>query len=164
MPCEDCGAPLVTGMEQKLRNCSSCAEKKLQEVQSLRNKNEELRVQNLELEGKIQKYLEAVSLQEKVFQAQKDGGEAAVRGATLEDNPHDKDSDESGAWSYGFVMNDIVQQCNKAQAVMTWSLGMLAVVHDLALGGASGDEIAAKIATIVEKMAPYIPENEEQKA
>jgi hypothetical protein len=149
-------------LEQKIRTCAACAEKIVGEVQGLRNKNQELGDQNLQLEAKIDKYLEAVAMQEKVFQAQKDGGEAANRGASLEDNPFDKDADESGAWSYGWLIADVMRQVAKAQAVMAWSLSMLAVVHDLDRGGAGGDEIAAKIATIVEKMAPYIPENEEQ--
>lgn len=162
MPCETCGAPLVTGLEQKIRACAACAERAVQDVLRLKVENQELGDKNLELEGKIEKYLEAVSLQEKVLQAQKDGGEARNREASLDDNPHDPDSDEAGAWSYGWLVADIMAQVGKAQAVMTWSLGMLAVVYELAKGGASGDEVAAKIATIVEKMAPYIPENEEQ--
>jgi hypothetical protein len=151
-------------LEQKIRACSECAEKAVQEVQALRNKNQELGDKNLLLEGKIEQYLEAVKIQELILQAQKDGGEALQRGASLNDNPHHPDSDESASWSYGWLMADIMAQVGKSQAVMTWALSMIAVIHDLARGGASGDEIAAKLATVVEKMAPYIPENEESQA
>lgn len=164
MPCEICGEVLATGMEQKLRTCLSCAEKIVQEVQLLRNKNQELGDKNLLLEGKIDKYLAAVAEQEKVQEAQKLGDVARGRNATLEDNPYHPDSDESAAWSYGWLVSDVMHQVGRAQAVMTWSLSMLAVVHELCRGGATGDEIAAKIATVIEKMEPYIPDNEEEQA
>jgi hypothetical protein len=148
-------------MEQKIGTCVTCAEKIVQEVQLLRNKNQELSDKNLLLEGKIELYLEQVRVQEKILEAEKSGREAANRGATLEDNPHDPDSDESASWSYGWLNSDILQQVGKAQAVMTWALGMIGIIHELAANGASTTEIAAKLATVVEKIAPYIPENEQ---
>jgi hypothetical protein len=164
MPCETCGAVLATGTEQKLRACVDCTQKILDEAQDLRNKNQELGDKNLLLEGKIEKYLSAVSEQEKIQEAQKLGDVARGRNATLEDNPYHPDSDEAASWSYGWLVSDVMHQVSRAQAVMTWSLSMLAVVHELARGGASGDEVAAKIATVIEKMEPYIPDGGEEKA
>lgn len=163
MPCENCGAALATGTEQKLRVCVDCAHKMIDEVRTLRNKNQELGDGNLILEGKIEKYLEAVALQEKLHVAQKLGDTARERDASLNDNPYDPDSDEAAAWSYGWLTKEVMMKSGHAQTVITWSFGMLAVVRDLALGGASGDEVAAKIESILISMEPYVPEQEESK-
>jgi hypothetical protein len=96
------------------------------------------------------------------MEAQKLGEEAHRRGASLDDNPFHPDHDESAGWSYGWLQTDIQSQVAKAQSVMSWVLMQLSIVHECARGGASGEEIAGKIATIVEKIEPYIPYREEK--
>jgi len=158
--CKSCEGLLSTGIEIKLDTCVACIEKVLKESAALKDECIQLQKNDKESKDKletIQKILNEVALQKT---AEKEGQMAQSKGASMDDNPYDKDSDNGSCWSYGWLSSEIMFTVRKMQAVMLFSVNMLSVVREVAAGGAPGDEIVAKLDTVIEKIAPYITPEE----
>lgn len=156
MPCETCGEALVTGIEQKLRTCSGCLGKAVETAKDLKEANLKLQLEVEDGNKRLQDAQSFLEELEKFKQAEKDGGLAHVRGASLDDNPHDPDADVAACWAYGWLYSEVTLSTGKMQAVMMFAANMLSVVREVAAGGASGDEVAAKLDTVIDKLLPYI--------
>lgn len=156
MDCRFCKVGLVSGIEVKTGACAGCVGRELAAAEQTNERVPLLEDKVRELETKILKYYKATEQAAAIHSAQKSGGEAHARGASLDDNPFDPDDDTAASWSYGWLQADMASHVGKAQAVMTWTLIQLSVIREVALGGASGDEVAAKVADIVAKIEPYV--------
>lgn len=156
-----CEHDKTTGIEKRTGACVECLEVFLQERLSLREENERLTAElkdSQDHNGEMRNVLTEVAAQK---EAEKAGAGAHSKGATLEDNPYDPDSDEAACWSFGWLFTDISFTINKMKAVMLFAANMISVVREVAVGGASGDEVAAKLDTVIQKLAPFIIEEDE---
>lgn len=97
-------------------------------------------------------------------QAEKHGATAAERGASLDDNPYHKDADESACWSHGWIQRNMSMEVAKMQAVMVWAINNVDIIRQLLRGGCSQEEAASKLDNVVEKVFPYIQEEDTQEA
>lgn len=155
-----CEHDKTTGIEKRTGACVECLELFLKERVELREKND-LLVAELKVSQEHREELHAVLAEvAKQKEAEKAGTLAHSRGASLEDNPYDPDSDEAACWSFGWLFTDVSFTVNKMRAVMLFAANMIAVVKDVAAGGASGDEVAAKLGTVIDKLAPFIIEED----
>jgi hypothetical protein len=160
----DCPHEKVTGLERANNACSDCVGKILKDYDKQVLHVENLTKERDELREKIRQYNVAWEAEELLRSAQKAGETAAGRGASLEDNPYDKDSDLAAVWSYGFVSASVVNDLKRMQALLAWIGTTLVTVREVALGGASGDEVSAKLETILEKIVDQLPDPEEESA
>lgn len=155
-----CEHTKVTGMENQLGTCVECAKDFLTERDQLRVENARLIAElkeSIENKEEMRRVLSEAAAQK---EAEKAGTVAHSKGASLEDNPYDPDSDEAACWSFGWLFTDVSFTVNKMRAVMLFAANMIAVVKDVAAGGASGDEVAAKLGTVIDKLAPFIVEDD----
>ena len=155
-----CEHDKVTGIEQKTGACVQCLQQFLTERERLAVELADTRSKLADSEQRLVAAKAALDEFEGYRKAEREGSAAQGRGASLEDNPYDKDSDMSACWSYGWMFADISTSVAKMQSVMLFAANMLSVVREVAAGGASGDEVAAKLGTVIDKLAPYIYEDE----
>lgn len=155
-----CEHDKTTGIEKRTGACVECLETFLKERVSLQEENDRLTAtlkESIETKEEMRRVLSEVAAQK---EAEKAGTLAHSKGASLEDNPYDPDSDEAACWSFGWLFTDVSFTVNKMRAVMLFAANMIAVVKDVAAGGASGDEVAAKLGTVIDKLAPFIVEDD----
>lgn len=155
-----CEHTKTTGMENQLGTCVECAKDFLAQREQLRVENAKLQAELKtcqEHRDEIRAVLAEVAEQK---EAEKAGTIAHSKGASLDDNPYDPDSDKAASWSFGWLFTDVSFTVNKMRAVMLFAANMIAVVRDVAAGGASGDEVAAKLGTVIDKLVPFIVEDD----
>lgn len=165
MICDHCSQKeLVSAPEIKTGICMDCVPSIVKDLALAENRENQAVVERdraIASEEDIKrKWAKRVLLE----QAEKHGMTANARGATLEDNPHDKDSDESACWSYGWIQKNMSTEVAKMQALMVWALNNVDIVRQLLRGGCSQEEAALKLDIVIEKIFPYIQEEDTQEA
>jgi len=112
-------------------------------------------------EGKHESELEKLTAKckqyESYLRAESLGLMAAQNGDSLEENPYAEDAnpDERGLWFAGWNAADTHRLALRANACMTWSIGSLESIAEIARGNGQ-EEIDAKLQVVITKFREYV--------
>lgn len=109
-----------------------------------------IEVANRQLRAKVKQY-------EDYLKAESLGLMASQNGDNVEENPYTEDTntEERGLWFAGWNAADTHRLALRANACMTWAIGSLESIAEIARGN-SQEEIDAKLQLVVAKFKEYV--------
>ena len=160
--CERCSGTLPTGTERKVGQCVACLLATKEELASLQTTHQETVTKLKTIQENAAVLVQSIERRKKLDEAERLGSKAALDGADEGENPYVKGSEEHILWESGFVTSSLTNEYDQFRAMLLWSLNVLDHIEELARGYGQ-EEIAVKVATVLEKYAQHFPELLEEK-
>jgi hypothetical protein len=150
MNCTECSHVLVASIELESELCRDCIPKAVAERTALRVDKQASTARIMELAEESGKLQKMIARYDSLRKAEVEGITAAGRSLPEGENPYQADSDENTMWLAGHAQGTAAHEIQKLEAILVWAVNCLGLTKEVA-----GEEAAAKIQTIIDKLSRH---------